>query len=163
MDRKSARSDGRLSRALRSLARQFPASNFGVYTDCRSLLWEDPLDTVRTQATILWLILLAKQASSNIKHSTTQTELRQHVWFYQSFTSWSRFKSRMLNVSTRERDEIAREQLHREQRSLSPSMERWLADTGPFCATVKPEEKEAMAPEGSREGPEQDTVDHSKS
>lgn len=69
----------------------------------------------------------------------------------------------MLNVSTRERDEIAREQLHRERCSLSPSMERWLADTGPFCATVKAEDKEAMALEGSRKGTEQDPVDHSKS
>ena len=47
----------------------------------------------------------------------------------------------MLNMSIRERDENALKQQHREQHSLSPSMERWLADTGPFCATVKPEGK----------------------
>lgn len=41
-------------------------------------------------------------------------------------------------------------------------MERWLADTGPFCASVKPEEKEVMALGGSLEGKEQNTVDHTK-
>ena len=68
----------------------------------------------------------------------------------------------MLNVSIRERDDIDREQQHREQRSLSPSIERWLADTGPFCATVKPENKEAMALGASQRGTEQDAVYHSK-
>lgn len=61
-----------------------------------------------------------------------------------------------------ERDGIAHQQQHREQRSLSLSMERWLADTGPFCASVKPEEKEVMALGGSLEGKEQNTVDHTK-
>ena len=68
----------------------------------------------------------------------------------------------MLNMSIRERDENALKQQHREQRSLSPSMERWLADTDPFCATVKPEEKEARTLGGLQKGAEQDTVDGSK-
>ena len=65
-------------------------------------------------------------------------------------------------VYNRERDGIAREQRHREKRSPSLSMERWLADTGPFWASVKPEDKGAMALGRSQEGTEQDTVDHTK-
>ena len=67
-----------------------------------------------------------------------------------------------MNVSNRERDETAREQQHREQRSFSLSKGRWLAKSGPFCASVKREDKETMAPGGSQEGTEQDTVDRSK-
>ena len=65
-------------------------------------------------------------------------------------------------VYNRERDEIAREQQQREQRSSSSSMERWLADPGPFCASLKAEDREAKALRGSQEGKEQDTVDHTK-
>ena len=67
----------------------------------------------------------------------------------------------MLNMSIRERDENTLQQQHREQRSLSASMERWLTDTGPFCATVKPEDKEAMT-RGSQKGIERHTVDDSE-
>ena len=58
----------------------------------------------------------------------------------------------MLNVSVRERDENAPEQQHREQRSLSPSMERWLADAGPFCAAMESEDKEATTLGGLQKG-----------
>lgn len=68
----------------------------------------------------------------------------------------------MLNMSIRERDENTLKQQHREQSSLSASMERWLADTGPFCATVKPEDKGAMTPGGSQKGIEHHTVDESE-
>lgn len=65
-------------------------------------------------------------------------------------------------MSIRERDKNALKQQHGEQRSVNPSMERWLADTGPFCATVKPEEKEAKTLGGLQKGTEQDRVDDSK-
>ena len=117
---------------------------------------------MRTEAIISWLILPAKQASSDSKHSTTQTELRYYVWFHLPFLSRSKTQELNAEVYNRERDGIAHQQQHREQRSLSLSMERWLADTGPFCASVKPEEKEVMALGGSLEGKEQNTVDHTK-
>ena len=65
-------------------------------------------------------------------------------------------------VYKRERDEIAREQQQREQRSLSSSIKRWVADPGPFCASLKFEDRETMALRGSQEVKEQDTVDHTK-
>ena len=68
----------------------------------------------------------------------------------------------MLNLSIREKDKDVFKQQHREQRSLSPSMERWLTDTGLFCATVKPEVKEAKTLGGLQKGTEQDRLDGSK-
>ena len=41
-------------------------------------------------------------------------------------------------------------------------MERWLVDTGPFCAIVKPEEKETRTHGDLQKGTEHDTVDKSK-
>ena len=147
------------SRTFKSPVRQFPASILG-FIHSPSLLCEDPLDTVRREASISWLIPPAKQASSNTKHSTPQTVLRYYVWFHLTFPSRSKIREPKAEVYDRERDEMAQEQQHREQRSLSPSMQRWLADTGPFCASVKPKDKEAIALGGPREGKEQDTVDH---
>ena len=41
-------------------------------------------------------------------------------------------------------------------------MERWPTDTGPFCATVKPEVKEAKTLGGLQKGTEPDKADDSK-
>ncbi len=130
--------------------------------DYPPLLYEDPLDSVLTEAIVSWMILPAKQASSK------QEQTAHHAGWTTSLCMVSpilvfavKFKSRMLNVSNRETHESAREQKHREQRSLSLWMERWLAETSPFCVSVKPEDKETIVLGGSQEGTEHDTVDHS--